>query len=213
MSGNQSHLAYFGLRTAKKVDKNPPAPLECYKVKHVQVKERNAKHMTRLIALDVGEARIGVAISDATGLLASPYTTLHIDRGDETKVWAAIQECIDDIEADGLVIGLPISLDGQIHTQGERVQAFAERLQQHIALPVVFWDERLSTVEAQRLLAERNEQERGKRPRQKGQRPQQGRRHAKRRQRGNHEIDAMAATVILQEYLDSLGRETKETTV
>jgi putative holliday junction resolvase len=169
--------------------------------------------MTRLIALDVGEARIGVAISDATGLLASPYTTLHIDRGDETKVWAAIQECIDNIEADSLVIGLPISLDGQIHAQGERVQAFTERLKQHIAIPITFWDERLSTVEAQRLLAERNEQERGKRQRQQGQRSQQGRRHTKRRQRGGHEIDAMAATVILQEYLDSLGRETKETTV
>ncbi len=211
MSGCQSHLANFGLLCAKKVDKNPPAPLECYKVKHVHVhvKERNAQQMTRLIALDVGEARIGVAISDATGLLASPYTTLHINRGDETKVWAAIQECIDDIEADGLVIGLPISLDGQIHAQGERVQAFAERLQQHIAIPITFWDERLSTVEAQRLLAERNEQERGKRQR----RSQQGRGHAKRRQRGGHEIDAMAATVILQEYLDSLGCETKETSV
>ena len=165
--------------------------------------------MTRLIALDVGEARIGVAISDATGLLASPYTTLHIDRGNETKVWTAIQECIDDIEAGGLVIGLPISLDGQIHAQGERVQAFAERLKRHIAIPITFWDERLSTVEAQRLLAERNEQQRGKRLRGPG--SQQGSRHTKRRQRGGHEIDAMAATVILQEYLDSLGRETKET--
>ena len=99
--------------------------------------------MKRLLALDVGEARIGVAVSDAMGLLASPYTTLHVDRGggkDEAKVWAAIQECIDDLEAEGLVIGLPISLDGQIHAQGERVQAFAERLKQHIALPITFWD-------------------------------------------------------------------------
>jgi putative holliday junction resolvase len=174
--------------------------------------------MKRLLALDVGEARIGVAVSDAMGLLASPYTTLHVDRGggtDEAKVWAAIQECIDDLEAEGLVIGLPISLDGQIHAQGERVQAFAERLKQHIALPITFWDERLSTVEARRLLADRNEQERGQRQRGRGQDFQQGRRHAKRRQRGKggvHEIDAMAAAVILQEYLDSRGRETEETT-
>ena len=175
--------------------------------------------MTRLIALDVGEARIGVAVSDAMGLLASPYTTLHVDQGGETgeaKVWAAIQGYIDDLEAEGLVIGLPISLDGQIHAQGERVQAFAERLKQHIAIPMTFWDERLSTVEAQRLLAERNEQERGKRQRGRGQSSQQGRRHAKRRQkgqRGGHEIDAMAAAVFLQEYLDSLGREIEETTL
>jgi putative Holliday junction resolvase len=172
--------------------------------------------MTRLIALDVGEARIGVAVSDAMGLLASPYTTLQVDRGDETRVWAAIQRCIDETEAEGLVIGLPISLDGQIHAQGERVQAFAERLKQHIAIPMTFWDERLSTVEAQRLLAERNDQERGKRQRGRGQSSQQGRRHAKRRQkgqRGGHEIDAMAAAVFLQEYLDSLGREIEETTL
>jgi putative holliday junction resolvase len=170
--------------------------------------------MTRLLALDVGEARIGVALSDALGLLASPYTTLRVNRGDETKVWAAIQGCIDETEAEGLVIGLPISLDGQIHAQGERVQAFAERLKQHIALPVTFWDERLSTVEAQRLLAERHQQERGKRLRGRGQGFQQGRRHAKRRQGGqggSHEIDAMAAAVILQEYLDSRGREIEGT--
>src|SRR6266568_6174987 len=165
--------------------------------------------MTRLIALDVGDARIGVAVSDSMRFLASPYTTLYVDRGNEAKLWAEIQRCIDETEAGGLVIGLPISLDGQIHAQGERVQAFAERLRQHIDIPITFWDERLSTVEAQRLLAERNEQERGKRQR----RSQQGRGHAKRRQRGGHEIDAMAATVILQEYLDSLGCETKETSV
>jgi putative Holliday junction resolvase len=178
--------------------------------------------MTRLLALDVGEARIGVAVSDAMGLLASPYTTVQVDRGDQTdesKVWAAIQRCIDETEAEGLVVGLPISLDGQIHAQGERVQAFAERLKQHIAIPMTFWDERLSTVEAQRLLAERGEQERGKRQKgrgrrgQRGQGSQQGRGHTKRRQRRGHEIDAMAAAVILQEYLDSLGHEKEETTL
>jgi len=119
--------------------------------------------MTRLIALDVGDARIGVAVSDSMRFLASPYTTLYVDRGNEAKLWAEIQRCIDETEAGGLVIGLPISLDGQIHAQGERVQAFAERLKQHIDIPMTFWDERLSTVEAERLLAERNEQQRGRR--------------------------------------------------
>src|SRR5438034_11848419 len=129
--------------------------------------------MTRLIALDVGDARIGVAVSDSIGYLASPYTTLYVDRGNEAKLWAEIQRCIDETEARGLVIGLPISLDGQIHAQGERVQAFAERLKQHIDIPITFWDERLSTVEAQRLLVERNDQERGKRQRGRGQSSQQ----------------------------------------
>ncbi len=120
--------------------------------------------MTRLIALDVGDARIGVAVSDSMRFLASPYTTLYVDRGNEAKLWAEIQRCIDETEAGGLVIGLPISLDGQIHAQGERVQAFAERLRQHM-------------------------------------------------RRKGHEIDAMAATVILQEYLDALGRNIEETTL
>src|SRR5438105_11091660 len=154
--------------------------------------------MTRLMALDVGEVRIGVAVSDSTGFLASPYTTLHVSR-DETQTWAAIARLIDETEAEGLVIGLPISLDGQLHTQGQRVLAFAERLKQHIGIPVTFWDERLSTVEAQRLLAERDQYEQGKGNKRGRTRPHRFQR-SKRRQKG-HEIDALAATVILQEYL------------
>ena len=154
--------------------------------------------MARLMALDVGEARIGVAVGDSTGFLASPYTTLYVSR-DEAQVWAAIQQVIDEVEAERLVVGLPISLDGQIHKQGEWVLAFAERLKEHISIPIAFWDERLSTVEAQRLLAERDQGVKGKR----------GRGPSRRRHKG-HEIDALAATVILQEYLDSLGSSTKE---
>ena len=163
--------------------------------------------MSRLMALDVGEARIGVAVSDSTGFLASPYTTLYVSRG-EAQVWAAIQQVIDEVEAERLVVGLPISLDGQIHKQGEWVLAFAERLKEHISIPIAFWDERLSTVEAQRLMAERNANGQGKRPRFDGQQNKRGR---NRRRRKGHEIDALAATVILQEYLDSLGNRTKET--
>ena len=161
--------------------------------------------MTRLIALDIGEVRIGVAVSDATGLLASPYITLHVF-GDEAQVWAAIQRLIDETEAEGLVVGLPMSLDGQIHAQGEKVQAFAERLKQHITLPLTFWDERLSTVEAKRLLAERDEGAEGKRYRHGGRRRPQTRRRRK-----HQEIDALAAAVILQEYLDHLRSKMRDT--
>ncbi len=160
--------------------------------------------MARLMALDVGEARIGVAISDASGFLASPYTTLHVTR-DEAQSWKAIQRLIDETGAEGLVVGLPISLDGEIHSQGKRVQAFAERLKKHIAIPLTFWDERLSTVEAERLLAER-EQEQGKRYRGGGRQRSQ----TKRRRR-QQEIDALAATVILQEYLDHQMSKTRGT--
>jgi putative Holliday junction resolvase len=152
--------------------------------------------MARLMALDVGAVRIGVAISDVTGFLASPYITLRASR-DEQKTWQAVQKLIDETEAEGLVVGLPISLDGQIHAQGERVQGFAERLRSHITIPLVYWDERLSTVEAQRLLAERSQGEGGKQPGRRGQQRTQKRRHKK-----GQEIDALAAAVILQDYLD-----------
>jgi putative pre-16S rRNA nuclease len=163
-------------------------------------------NMARLIALDVGEARIGVAISDATGFLASPYTTLHITR-DEAQTWKAIQRLIDETGAEGLVIGLPISLDGEIHSQGKRVQAFVERLKEQITIPLTFWDERLSTVEAERLLAERAVAEQGKRHRISGRR----KRSQTKRRRAKQEVDALAATVILQEYLDHEVSKTRGT--
>ena len=165
------------------------------------------------MALDVGEARIGVAVSDATRFLASPYMTLHVGR-DEEQTWAAIRRCIEETEATGVVVGLPISLDGQIHAQGERVQAFAERLRGQVAIPVLFWDERLSTVEAQRLYMEgRLEQGKGQRGGRQGRqgREQGHKSKAKRRRQKGHEIDALAATVILQEYLDAQGKTTGET--
>src|SRR5947209_7692072 len=124
-----------------------------------QPRRRQERTMPRLLALDVGEVRIGVAVSDASGFLASPYTTLRVSR-DEAQTWQAIARLIEESDAEGLVVGLPISLDGQIHFQAERVLAFVERLKEHIALPVALWDERLSTVETARLLTERNEQTR-----------------------------------------------------
>jgi putative holliday junction resolvase len=156
--------------------------------------------MSRLMALDVGTVRIGVALSDASGFLASPYTTLHVAH-DEAVTWAKLQQLIDETEAEALVIGLPISLDGAIHAQAERIIAFTERLKAHISLPVHFWDERLSTVEAERLLAERGEYGRT-RHQKKGSRGGKGSSGRGRKQRGQQEIDALAAAVILQEYLD-----------
>jgi putative holliday junction resolvase len=157
--------------------------------------------MTRWMALDVGKARIGVAVSDPGGFLASPYTILRVSR-DELQTFTAIQQLVRETGAEGLVIGLPISLDGKIYTQGQLIQAFAERLRPHISIPITFWDERFSTVEAQRLLIDRDEAE----GRQGGGRWRaQGRRRHKR-----YGIDALAAAVILQEYLDSMRSKTED---
>ena len=175
--------------------------------------------MARLIALDVGEARIGVAVSDSTGFLASPYTTLHVSRNQShQQLWEAIQRVIGETEAEGVIVGLPISLDGQIHAQAQKIQSFADRLQHHITIPLTLWDERLSTAEAQRLLSQRNLHpgesagrwavgagEGGRRTGQTDRR----RSRPKRQQRGQ-EIDALAAAVILQDYLDHRGITTEE---
>jgi putative Holliday junction resolvase len=151
--------------------------------------------MARLMALDVGKVRIGVAICDSRGVLASPYTTLHISRNEE-QTWKAIQQIIDETETEELIVGLPISLDGQLHAQGQQVQSFAQRLQEHISVPLTLWDERFSTVEAQRLLTQR-ELDEGEKRQKRGSRQ---RTQSKRRRRG-HEIDALAATIILEDYL------------
>ena len=165
--------------------------------------------MARLLALDVGEARIGVAVSDATGFLASPYTTLHISRN-EAQTWEAIQGFISETDAEGLVIGLPVSLDGQLHGQARRVQAFVERLREHISVPITFWDERLSTVEAERLLAERSQYEPGRRSERANRQRNQGHGGSRKRKRRHQEVDALAAAVILQEYLDHQSRKTED---
>lgn len=162
--------------------------------------------MTVCLALDVGDARIGVAISDATGFLASPYTTLHVTR-DEAQTWSTIERLIEETGAEELVVGLPISLDGAVHSQGKHVLAFADRLKEHITIPIAFWDERLSTVEAERLLVERTGTEPGKRKK-----AVSGRKQSRsKRQRKKQEIDALAAAVILQEYLDAHASSTRGT--
>lgn len=153
--------------------------------------------MACLMALDVGKVRIGIAVSDASGFLASPYTTLRVPR-DEQQLWMMLQQLIEETDTEGLIIGLPISLDGQLHGQAAWVQAFTERLRQHISLPITFWDERLSTVEAQRLLMQRDQGGGGDRRNSSHKRRSQ---HKKRRHA--QEIDALAAVIFLQEYLDS----------
>jgi putative Holliday junction resolvase len=159
--------------------------------------------MARLMALDVGEVRIGVAVSDASGFLASPYTTLRASR-DEEKTWEAIRRLLEETEAEGLIVGLPVSLDGQLHTQGERVRDFARRLQEHIHVPLVFWDERYSTVEAGRLQAERFQSPYASDSGKRGGQGKRGRHNKQRKRETRYGIDAIAAAVILQEYLDQL---------
>jgi putative Holliday junction resolvase len=140
----------------------------------------------RLLGLDVGERRIGVAVSDPDQGLALPAMTLTRGSGRELAELASL---IREKEVVGLVVGLPVSLSGEEGEQAKRTREFARDLRQRLNLPVAFWDERLSSQEAERILASS-----GKTTRPSwsaGRRPEKG------------ATDLVAATIILQAYLDS----------
>lgn len=130
------------------------------------------------LGLDIGEKRIGVAIADPEGLLAIPLTV--IERVGEEADLKAILDLANEHGVRRIVVGLPRSLDGSIGKQAERVLSFSRVLSQRTDIPVDTWDERLSTVAAERLLLDA------------------GVKGDKRRARR----DAMAAAIILQSYLD-----------
>jgi len=137
----------------------------------------------RYLCLDVGQRHIGVAISDPTGTIARPLQTLtHRSRKED---FSAISDLIDEYDVDAVVVGRPISLDGAIGPQAQRVDHYAAALAEHLDVPVVPWDERFSTATADEILRETRKEK------------------AKRRARANGEIDAIAAAVILRSYLDS----------
>lgn len=142
----------------------------------------------RAVGIDYGERRIGLALSDATGLLASPWKTLLNDanaRAAAARVAAELQDLERRDEAVGaVVIGLPRRLDGQANDQTPRVRAFARSLEPLIAAPITLQDERLTSHDADAMLAARERDWRKRKA----------------------QLDAMAAALILQDYLDHQPR-------
>jgi putative Holliday junction resolvase len=102
--------------------------------------------VNRILGLDTGERRIGVAISDPDRRFALPLRSIDASGGEE-----AIARIIEAEEVTEIVVGLPLSLSGEASAQTERARAFGRRLEERLGLPVQFWDERLSTQEAMRL--------------------------------------------------------------
>ena len=133
----------------------------------------------RILALDIGERRIGVALSDPSGLLATPLTTIH--RRHHTADVDEVLRLVDEHDAERVVVGLPLELSGRRGTQAGRVSAFVRAMAERTQVPVETVDERYSTVQAQRQLRE------------SGVRPS----------RDRARVDAAAAAIILQSYLDS----------
>ncbi|HAL47104.1 MAG: Holliday junction resolvase RuvX [SAR202 cluster bacterium] len=134
----------------------------------------------RIMALDVGDRRIGVALSDPTGLLATPHSAVdrkYAKPSDIDEIAGIARE--NDVEA--IIVGLPRSLSGRLGDQAKLVTTFVSELSTRIDLPVSTVDERYTTVQAERMLRE------------SGRQPS--------RDRGR--VDASAAAVMLQAYLDS----------
>jgi putative Holliday junction resolvase len=135
-----------------------------------------------ILALDIGQARIGVALSDELELLATPHAVLR--RKSDAQAIEAINRMVAETGAELVAVGLPVSLDRQLHGQARSVQAFADKLRARLSVPMVYVDETLSTVRAEEEL------------RAAGMRPE----------RIRERIDAAAAAVILRDLLEQRRR-------
>lgn len=136
----------------------------------------------RALGLDVGERRIGVAVSDPTQRFARPLTT--VTRRSRREDFETIAALVEEHKAGLVVVGCPLSLDGSEGPQARRVGRYAQALAAHLSVPVVLCDERYSTVAAVEII-----------------RALGGAPGRKRKNRAG--VDAVAATIILQSYLDS----------
>ena len=136
----------------------------------------------RLIGLDVGTKTIGMALSDVTRSIATPYDTIR--RTKFTEDAKLLPKAMEANQVGAVVIGLPINLDGSEGPRAQSTRAFARNLAKHVDLPLVFWDERLSTAAVERHLIEADAS----------------------RKRRAEVIDRTAAAYILQGALDRLKR-------
>lgn len=134
--------------------------------------------MSRALGIDHGDARFGLAISDELGMLAHPLETITVK---DTDVLARIVQVVSEKDVTTIVIGLPKNMDGTAGPATEKVRAFAEQLRGRVTCSVRLWDERLTTVAAQKSL-------------------QAAGRNAK---QSRSVIDQAAAQLILQGWLDS----------
>jgi putative Holliday junction resolvase len=135
--------------------------------------------MQPILGIDLGEARIGVALSDDLGMMAHPHSTIAVR--EVSNPAARVAEICRETKVSKIVLGLPRNMNGTYGPAADKARAFAAQLEQAAGLPVILWDERLTTVEAQRAL------------------------HASGRnvKQSRQVIDQVAAQFILQSYLDA----------
>lgn len=135
----------------------------------------------RILAIDPGSHRLGLALSDPSGTVALPLRVLV--RRSEAEDLKELASVVSENQVELVLIGLPRLMDGSIDVAARSAQAFGARVSGAVGVPVEYWDERLTTVAAERFLIE------------------QGKRRAQRRQ----DVDKVAATLLLQGYLDYRG--------
>ena len=143
--------------------------------------------MGRWLSLDVGEKRIGVAICDETRTLARPLLTLK--RASKKEDFARLDAICREQQIEKIIVGLPKTLRNEEGPQARRVRRYADELQAALNLPIDFWDERFSSVDAEERLAA-----------------------SSRKARTKGDIDSAAAAIILQEYLNALTDNQQPTT-
>ncbi|NOZ55199.1 MAG: Holliday junction resolvase RuvX [Calditrichaeota bacterium] len=139
--------------------------------------------MKRILAVDYGQRRIGLAVSDPMGLLAHPVKTVVVKS--RKQAVREIVETAEKLQVEEIVVGMPVSLDGSHGPQWQETRQFVADLAKELAIPIRGWDERLTTEAAHRELREL-----GKKP-----------------SRERDIVDQLAAVHILQSYLDWLKRE------
>lgn len=132
----------------------------------------------KIISLDIGTVRIGIATSDIMEIIASAYEVYRRKNFEADVKYLA--DLVSKLGAGEIVIGLPLKLDGSEGQSVEMARSFGERLSDITGIPVIYQDERLSTVSAERILIE----------------------SGMRREKRKDKIDSVAATIILQTYLD-----------
>ena len=137
----------------------------------------------RILGIDIGTKRIGVAISDELGWTAQGIKTLHRSNGESDL--GEIRDIAREYGVEKIVVGLPRNMNGSLGSQAEMALGFVEELKEILDVPIITWDERLSTLEATKMFI----------------RADLSRKKSKRK------VDMTAAILILQSYLDSLARK------
>ena len=145
--------------------------------------------MMRILGLDYGAKTVGVSVSDPLGITAQPVETIFRER--ETKLrrtLARIEALVVQYEAEKIVLGMPVNMDGTYGERCEKTLIFREMLERRTGLEIILEDERLTSVSAERTLME----------------------SGVRREHRKEKIDMIAAVFILQTYLDRMNREKQE---